>query len=102
MAKAAPATTARVAVATGHTGALPVTAEQNIGRLRSEVSVAALCTAEGKTKTEIIRCLKRCIARELHHTLLADLTPAPASPPRSAPIASITRGAGPIAQTIRS
>lgn len=31
-------------------------------------------TAEGKTKREIIRCLKRAIAREVHHTLTADLT----------------------------
>ena len=30
-------------------------------------------TAEGKTKTEIIRCLKRYIAREIYHTLRADL-----------------------------
>jgi len=30
-------------------------------------------TAEGKTKREIIRCLKRYIAREIHHTLTADL-----------------------------
>jgi transposase len=30
-------------------------------------------TAEGKTKREIIRCLKRAIAREVHHALVADL-----------------------------
>ena len=30
-------------------------------------------TAEGKTKREIIRCLKRYLAREIHHTLTADL-----------------------------
>jgi transposase len=30
-------------------------------------------TAEGKTKREIIRCLKRYIAREIYHTLRADL-----------------------------
>jgi transposase len=30
-------------------------------------------TTEGKTKPEIIRCLKRYIARETYHTLLADL-----------------------------
>ncbi len=29
--------------------------------------------AEGKTKKEAIRCLKRFIARELHRTLRADL-----------------------------
>ena len=152
VAKAAPATTARVAVATGHAGALLVCAGQNIGRLRSEAAFAALCgasplpvatgrtdrhrlnyggdrdanralhmiavcrlrycqrtrayadrrTAEGKTKTEIIRCLKRYIARELYHTLLADLTLASTSPRRSVPIVSITCGAGPIGRSIRS
>ena len=152
VAQAAPATTARVAVATGHAGALLVCAGQNIGRLRSEASFAALCgaspipistgrtdrhrlnyggnrdanralhmiavcrlrycqrtrayadrrTAEGKTKTEIIRCLKRYIARELYHALLADLTPASAPPRRSGPTVSITCGAGPIGRTIRS
>ena len=30
-------------------------------------------TAEGKTKPEIIRCLKRYIAREVYHALSADL-----------------------------
>lgn len=29
--------------------------------------------AEGKTKREIVRCLKRSIAREVHHALTADL-----------------------------
>jgi len=57
-------------------------------------------TAEGKTKTEIIRCLKRYIAREIYHALAADLPPAPGSPRRSDPIISITRGAGPIGRTI--
>jgi transposase len=109
VATAAPVTTARVGVSTGHAGSLLVTAGQNIERLRHEASFAALCgaspipvstgrsdrhrlnyggdrdanralhliavcrlrhckrtrayaerrTAEGKTKTEIIRCLKR-------------------------------------------
>ena len=35
---------------------------------------AARRTAEGLTKREIIRCLKRYIAREVFHTLTADLT----------------------------
>jgi len=34
---------------------------------------AARRTAEGKTKPEIIRCLKRYIAREIYHSLHADL-----------------------------
>src|SRR3954470_8023978 len=45
VATAAPATTARIAVSTGHAGALLVTAGQNIDRLRSEASFAALCAA---------------------------------------------------------
>lgn len=32
---------------------------------------------EGKTKKEIIRCLKRYVAREVYHSLLADLTSIP-------------------------
>src|SRR3954449_4981468 len=40
---------------------------------------AARRTAEGKTKTEIIRCLKRYIARELYHALIADLLAAPST-----------------------
>jgi transposase len=152
VATAAPATTARVAVSTGHAGTLLVTAGQNIQRLRSEASFAALCgasplpvatgrsdrhrlnyggdrdancalhmiavcrlrhcqrtrayaerrTAEGKTKTEIIRCLKRYIARELYHALLADLLPPPIPTRRPDPITSITCGAGPIGRTVKS
>ena len=152
VATAAPATTARMAVSTGHAGTLLVTAGQNIQRLRSEASFAALCgasplpvatgrsdrhrlnyggdrdancalhmiavcrlrhcqrtrayaerrTAEGKTKTEIIRCLKRYIARELYHALLADLLPPPIPTRRPDPITSITRGAGPIGRTVKS
>jgi transposase len=42
-------------------------------------------TAEGLTKCEIIRCLKRYIARELYHSLRADLTShQPPTPPRHA------------------
>jgi len=57
---------------------------------------AARRTAEGKTKTEIIRCLKRYIARELYHTLrpicsrsptrrdrASRSSPSPAAPDRS-------------------
>ena len=59
-------------------------------------------TAEGKTKTEIIRCLKRYIARELYRALVADLLPQPASPRPPAPTVSVTCGAGPIGRTIRA
>jgi transposase len=149
VANAAPATTARVAVSTGHAGTLLVTAGQNIDRLHSEASFAALCgaspipvstgrtdrhrlnyggdrdanralhmiavcrlrycdrtrayaerrTADGKTKTEIIRCLKRYIAREIYHALVADLL-APTRRRRPDPIVSITCGAGPIGRTV--
>jgi hypothetical protein len=34
-------------------------------------------TAEGKTKAEIMRCLKRYIAREAYNALRADLTASP-------------------------
>ena len=152
VAKAAPRTTALLAVSTGHAGQLLVTAGQNIDRLTSEASFAALCgsspipvstgrtdrhrlnyggdrnanralhmiavcrlrycrrtrayaerrIAEGKTKTEIIRCLKRYIAREIYHALQADLTPT--SPPRRRPepIVSITCGARPIGHTVQT
>ena len=146
VAEAAPTTTSRIAVSTGHAGALLVTAGQNIERLRSDASFAALCgaspipvstgrtdrhrlnyggnrdanralhmiavcrlrycertrtyadrrTAEGKTKTEIIRCLKRYVARELYHALIADLVGSPGSSRRPDPTVSITCGAGPL------
>ena len=152
VAEAAPTTTSRIAVSTGHAGALLVTAGQNIERLRSDASFAALCgvspipvstgrtdrhrlnyggnrdanralhmiavcrlrycertrtyadrrTAEGKTKTEIIRCLKRYVARELYHALIADLVGSPGSSRRPDPTVSITCGAGPIGWTIKT
>ncbi len=148
--RAAPITTARVAVSTGHAGTLLVTAGQNIERLRHEASFAALCgaspipvstgrtdrhrlnyggdrdanralhmiavcrlrycertrayaerrAAEGKTKTEVIRCLKRYIARELYHALIADLLPQRDTPRPRDPIVSITCGAGTIGRTV--
>jgi len=151
-AKAAPRTTALLAVSTGHAGQLLVTAGQNIGRLASDASFAALCgaspipvstgrtdrhrlnysgdrntnralhmiagwrlrycqrtrayaqrrTEEGKTKKEIIRCLKRYIAREVYHALQADLNPDAAHHRRPDPIVSIACGAGPIGRTVRS
>ena len=54
-------------------------------------------TAEGKTKPEIMRCLKRYIARETYHTLLADLT-ALESPTAPATV-TINCAAGPIGIT---
>ena len=63
--------------------------------------------AEGKTKREIIRCLKRYIAREIYHALSADLaeltTPEPATPPPARPAVaiSISCSAGPIGRKRR-
>jgi hypothetical protein len=44
--------------------------------------------AEGKTKTEIIRRLKRYLACELDHALIADLLPQPGASRCSDPIVS--------------
>jgi transposase len=152
VAAAAPRTTQLIAVSTGHAGQLLVTAGQNIERLRSDGSFAALCgaspipvssgrrdryrlnhggdrdanrtlhmiavcrlrycqrtrayakrrIAEGKTKKEIIRCLKRYIAREIYHTLRADLADLAAQhPSRPALAITITCGAGPLGRTRR-
>jgi hypothetical protein len=57
---------------------------------------------EGKTKTEIIRCLKRYIAREIYHALRAHLDPTATNPRQPGPIVSITCGAGPIGRTTRA
>ena len=54
-------------------------------------------TAEGKTKAEIMRCLKRYIAREAHNALRADLAASPHPTPRTT--TTIYCGAGPIATT---
>ena len=60
---------------------------------------AARRTTEGKTKKEIMRCLKRYIARELYRSLsadLADLATRPPEPPTTRPAVavSITCGTG--------
>jgi hypothetical protein len=56
---------------------------------------AARRTAEGLSKRDILRCLKRYIARELYHSLRADLTSLlpPPTPPRHP--TTIACGAGP-------
>ena len=59
-------------------------------------------TAEGKTKPEIIRCLKRYIAREIYHALradLAELNPLRTTAPRPPVAVTISCGAGPIGRT---
>jgi hypothetical protein len=56
---------------------------------------AARRTKEGKTKREIIRCLKRYIAREAYHALQADLADLGAlQPPPPHHAIAITCGAG--------
>lgn len=114
---------AMTGVGTGAAGQILTTAGENIGRLKSEASLARICgvapipassgattrhrlhrggdrdansaiylivinrlrwheptkayvarrTAEGKTKKDIIRCLKRAVVRELYRALQADL-----------------------------
>ena len=51
-------------------------------------------TAEGKTKREIIRCLKRYIARETYHALRADLADLQAATPPPRHAIAITCSAG--------
>ncbi len=57
--------------------------------------------AEGKTKKEIIRCLKRYIARETYHTLRADLADINQPPARPTTAITINCGAGPTGRTRR-
>jgi transposase len=64
---------------------------------------AARRSAEGKTKPEIIRCLKRYIAREIYHALSADLAELAATdrPAQPAHTVTINCGAGPTGRTRR-
>jgi hypothetical protein len=66
------------------------------------IDYVARRTAEGKSKREIIRCLKRYVAREIYHALTPasapTITPTPtaSSKPRRPPISvTISCGAGP-------
>jgi len=61
---------------------------------------AARRTAEGLSKREIIRCLKRYIAREIYYTLRTDLATTQTQPtPRQ--VTAIACGSGPIGITRR-
>ncbi|MCA1681256.1 MAG: hypothetical protein LC777_21095, partial [Actinobacteria bacterium] len=63
---------------------------------------AARRTKEGKTKREIIRCLKRYIAREAYHALQADLADlGELRSPRPRHAIAITCGAGFIGRSRR-
>ncbi len=123
VARAAPRTVKLLGISTGHAGQMLTTAGENIQRLKSEASFAAICGAspipassgktvrhrlnpggdrqanralhliavcrlrycqrtrayadrrikEGKSQREVMRCLKRYIAREIYTTLKADL-----------------------------
>jgi transposase len=129
VATAAPRTTAKLGISTGHAAQLLITAGQNVDRLRNEAAFAHLCgvapvaassgktaryrlnwggdrqanaalhliavvrlrycertrtyaarrTAEGRSKREILRCLKRYIAHEVFHALRADMAALPAT-----------------------
>jgi transposase len=57
--------------------------------------------AEGKTKNEIIRCLKRYIAREVFNALRDDLADVARRPPAATTAITIHCGAGPIGRTRR-
>ncbi len=54
-------------------------------------------TAEGKSKREIIRCLKRYVAREIYHALIPSPLPIamPSASPRPPISVTISCGAGP-------
>jgi hypothetical protein len=68
--------------------------------LRRTRAYAERRTAKGKTQTEIIRCLKRYIARELYHAPIADLLPPPIRARHPGPIISIACGAGTIGRNV--
>jgi transposase len=53
--------------------ALHMIAVYRLGACPRTQAYAARRTTEGKSKPDIIRCLKRAIAREIHHALKADL-----------------------------
>lgn len=57
--------------------ALYVIALGRMGRDERTKAYVAKRTAEGKSKREIIRCLKRYIARELYRILVQPLSPLP-------------------------
>ena len=62
--------------------ALHVVATERMSRDERTRAYVARRTEEGKSKREIIRCLKRYIARELHGVLLSTVVPtAPSSAP---------------------
>lgn len=50
-----------------------------MGRDKRTKAYFAKRTAEGKSKREIIRCLKRYIARELYRILVQPLSPLPST-----------------------
>ncbi|MBA2637450.1 MAG: hypothetical protein H0U79_04385 [Solirubrobacterales bacterium] len=60
---------------------------------------AARRTTEGKTSKQIMRCLKRYIARETYHTLLADLADLTQPPAPPTTLVTINCGAGPTGRT---
>jgi hypothetical protein len=61
---------------------------------------AARRTKEGKTKREIIRCLKRYIARETYHALTADLADLGQLQTPRPPVAPVSSAAAADASTL--
>jgi hypothetical protein len=57
----------------GANSALHMAVVVRLGRSPRTRDSVARRTTEGKTKKEIIRCLKRYVAREVYYTLRADL-----------------------------
>jgi transposase len=75
--------------------ALHLIAVYRLGICPRTQAYAARRTRQGKSKADILRCLKRAIAREVYHALKADLddpTPTAAPPPKPAPYTAIICG----------
>jgi len=68
----------RMGIGTQHAAQLVITAGQNIGRLRYDprtIDYMNRRRAEGLSKRDVLRCLKRFIAREIFKDMKLDLHP---------------------------
>jgi transposase len=74
--------------------ALHLIAVYRLGQCHRTQAYAQRRTQQGKSTAEIIRCLKRAIAREVYHALKADLTDltTTVAPPSKAPYTAILCG----------
>ena len=50
------------------------TERQLVRKNGRQVTYVACCTADGRTKREIIRCLKRFLAREIYQRVMTDFS----------------------------